>query len=301
MLLGLSVGCSARPSGASRDASVTPNRGLDGDGVAQLFASAPGASFRLGHSDLNHTPGVEIERHTRASLEREGELGYWSIAAHELEYSSGGRGKTIRVHMHASGGEQHFTWRTQQGFLGNPRDLKNQEFTAYLRVHGIFDPSRAAVSLKIRGGAHSTRDGDLASCTMLTFAPASARAVTRFGKELHHPDYDYVPLEPRFPGALEEGRWVGLKLVSYAVPGSPASVVNQLYVDPTPFDAHGGPRNEWRLFSEYLDVAEKSTGRYATLVDWGGYQTTLRTDGLTQLDLAILSVREIAPPQGSHN
>lgn len=40
--------------------------------------------------------------------------------------------------------------------------------------------------------------------------PAGKR-VTRFGKELRHPEYDYVPLEPRFSASLEEGRWVGLK------------------------------------------------------------------------------------------
>jgi hypothetical protein len=270
----------------------------DEDGVRQLLPSASGASFRLGARDPNQTQGLEIEQHTQATLGREGKLQYWSIKAHDLEYASGGSGKTIRLHIFA-GGEQRFTWKTQHGYLGTPRDFRNQELTAYVRVHGIFDLRRAAVSLKIRGGAHTTRDGDLASCTMLTFAPRGARAVTRFGKELHHPDYDYVPLEPRFSASLEEGRWVGLKLVSYFVPGAPASVMNRLYVDTAPFDGEGRPRNDWRLFSEYLDVEGKSTGRYDKLADWGGVQATVRSDGLAQLDVAILSAREIQPP--AHN
>ena len=292
----VALGCAAHRAGTQGESAGSSNRDLDVDRVEQLFPSAEGSSFRLGQADLNRAEGVEIERHTPASLEREGELSYWSIAAHELEYSSGGSGKTIRVHIHASGGEQHFTWQTQQGFLSSARDLRNQEFTAYVRVHGIFDTHRAAISLKIRGGGHTTKNTDLASCTMLTFAPANARAVTRFGKELRHPEYDYVALEPRFSAALEENRWFGLKLVSYAQRGAPASVMNQLYVDPNPFDEKGLPRNGWRLLSEYRDVEGKSTGRYDKLVDWGGYQTTLRTDGVTRLDLAILSVREIAPP-----
>jgi hypothetical protein len=164
-------------------------------------------------------------------------------------------------------------------------------------VHGIFDPGRAAVTLKIRGGAHTDRDGDLASCTMVTFGPAAAPAVTRFGKELHHPDYDYVPLAPRFAAALQENRWVGLKLVSFATPGAPGKVTYQLYVDDEPFDGRGGAKNGFRLFSEYVDVEGRSTGHYSKLVDWGGFQTTLRTDGIESLDFARLSVREIEPPR----
>jgi len=292
-VLGLGCSRSARSADpSSREAALD----LDGDNVQRLLPSAPGASFRLGKRDPNQTEGLEIERHTRASPEREGKLEYWSVAAHDLDYASGGSGKTVRLHIRASGGEQRFTWQTQQGYLGAPRDLKNQEFTAYVRARGIFDVGRAGVSLKIRGGRHTQRDGDLASCTMLTFAPHGSRGVTRFGKELHHPDYDYVPLEPRFAAALEEGRWVGLKLVSYSVPGLPKSVMNRLYVDPAPFDGEGRPQNGWQLFSEYLDVEGKSTGRYDKLVDWGGPQTTLRSDGMAELDVAILSVREIRPP-----
>jgi hypothetical protein len=265
--------------------------------VQQLFPSAEGSSFYLGRQNPNQaSPGMEIEKRTQASPETENGIDYWSVLAHDLDYASGGSGKTARLHIHASGGEQRFTWQTQSGYLSSPSDLSNQEFTAYVRVFGIIDPDRAAVSLKIRGGAHTNRDGDLASCTMFTFAPRDSRGVTRFGKELHHPDYDYVPLTPRFPVALTEGRWFGLKLVSYAALGVPRSVVNQLYVDDAPFDAQGRPANRFRLFSEYVDVEGADTGKYSKLVDWGGWQTTLRTDGITRLDFAILSVREIEPP-----
>ena len=165
-----------------------------------------------------------------------------------------------------------------------------------MRVHGIFDVRRAAVTLKIRGGKHSKDDGDLASCTMMTFSPASSPAVTRFGKELTHPEYDYVKLEPSFAASLEEGRWVGLKLVSYAPPADTSRVINRLYVDDAPFDAAGRPANHFRQLSEYVDVEGRSTGQYTKLVDWGGWQTTLRTDGISELDFAIISVREIVAP-----
>jgi hypothetical protein len=128
----------------------------------------------------------------------------------------------------------------------------------------------------------------------MTFAHRRAPGITRFGKELNHPDYDYVKLKPRTFAALEEGRWVGLKLVSFAPAGSSDRVVNRLYVDASPFDAEGRPRNDFVLFSEYIDRAGVSTGYYDTLASWGGFQTTLRVDGADYIDVAILSVREIA-------
>ena len=54
--------------------------------------------------------------------------------------------------------------------------------------------------------------------------------------------------------------------------------------------------DHWCLLSEYVDVEGLRTGAYSKLVDWGGWQTTVRTDGIHDLDFALLSVREIMPP-----
>jgi hypothetical protein len=45
----------------------------------------------------------------------------------------------------------------------------------------------------------------------------------------------------------------------------------------------------------YTDVEGQSTGRYSKLVNWGGWQTTVRTDGYNDIDFAFPSVREIIP------
>ena len=270
---------------------------LDADGVQRLFPTAPGTDLRLGTGDPNRTAGFIIERGTPVAAGAEGPLHYWCLPSHALTYASGGSGWTSRIHLRPGGDAvQRHTWRTQSGYLLHPDDLKNQEFTAFLRVHGVLDPDRAQVTLKIRGGAHSARAPDRASCVMLTFAPASRGSVARFGKELTHPEYDYVRLKPFFPAALEADAWVGLKLVSWNDPGDPSQVVHRLYLDTEPFVA-GRPRNGWRLFSEYVDREDLSTGRYRKLVDWGGCQTTLRTDGFDRIDFALLSAREILPPR----
>jgi hypothetical protein len=265
--------------------------------VFGVAATPPGAGFQLGGGDPNTTEGFEIERNTPAVRGREGAVAFWTVAAHPLDYASGGSGLTVRLHIHASREPQRFTWRTQHGFLSTPGDLRNQEFSAFVRVHGISDPKRAAISMKIRGGAHTERDPDLASCVMMTFQAATTGATTRFGKELTHPLYDYVRLAPKLPIGLVENRWFGLKVISFAPPGQPARVINRLYVDDDPWDATGHPRNHWRLLSEYVDIEGASTGRYSKLVDWGGWTTTLRTDGIRSLDFAAVSAREVAPQQ----
>ncbi len=269
---------------------------VDADGVARLFPSAPGVSFHLGASDPNDAGAFVIEKGTPARANREGNWRFWNLPSHPLAYASGGEGWTSRLHIQARGG-QRYTWKDRQGFLSSPDDIRNMEFTAYVRVHGILDPRRAAISLKVRGGRHTATRPDLASCAMLTFGPERRGVVSRFGKELTHPLYDYVPLTTLFPLALEENAWYGLKLVCWDEIGSPARTIFRLYVDAGPVETTTGrPANHWRLLSEFVDEEGKSTGRYATRVGWGGWQTTLRTDGFHDIDFALISLREIMPP-----
>ncbi|WP_353268682.1 hypothetical protein [Gemmatimonas sp.] len=295
--LAITVACSGA---ASSTATIAPAPSdVDADGVQMLFPSAPGASFRLGTSDPNRTARLVIEKGTTATAGVDGGIRFWNLPSYPLAYSSGGTGVTSRLHIQASDAAQQFTWRTQRGFLAAPTDLKNQEFTIYARVHGLTDLARAMLTMKVRGGGHSANNGDLASCVMITVAPATAPGgPTRFGKELVHPDYDYVRLTPRFDASLVENQWLGIKMVSWNDPTDSTRVVNRLYLDTDPFErASGRPRNGWRLYSEYIDVAGKSSGRYNTVVNWGGWQTTMRLDGYRSVDFALLSAREIVPPR----
>lgn len=275
-------------------AAPLPSFGLDGDRVVKLYPDAPGSAFLLGDGDLNAVDGVEIEEGTLASAGEEGAVRFWTVPTYDFEYTEGDEaGKTARLHIGAPGARQQYDWETQAGFLAGPDDLGDQEFTAYVRVHGIFDPEHAAFELKIRGGSHTEDEPPLASCSLMTFASSAAPAVSRFGKELNHPEYDFVSVPLRFSTELREGRWFGLKLVSYIDPGRPDRVVNRLYVDDDPFRADGSPINDFRLLSEYVDRAGVSTGFYDTIVDWRGVVTTLRIDGVDALDVARLSVRAI--------
>lgn len=270
---------------------------FDADGVQMLRPSAAGGShLRLGSNNPNRHPAFGFDYKTMASAEQENGLPYWHLNASALTYASGAQGYTARLHLYASGGKQQFNWKTQKGHLSQPGDVRNQEFTVYVRVHELLTRVGAQVSLKIRGGGHHAKDPDAASATMMTFAPATHPSITRFGKELSHPIYDYVKLKPEFDASLQSNVWTGLKLLSWTNPANPQQVINQLYLDNAPFDATGKPSNRWRLFSQYVDEAGKNTGHYAQLADWGGWQTTLRVDGYRSVDLAWPSVREILPP-----
>ena len=113
---------------------------MDEDGVQMLYPSAPGTWYRLGAQDPNHAPGFTIAHQTPATARVEGALHYWNVPSYALTYASGGSGWTSRLHLYASGGRQRSTWKTQHGYLDSPADIRNQEFTAYVRLHQILDP-----------------------------------------------------------------------------------------------------------------------------------------------------------------
>ena len=272
----------------------------DVNSVAMLYPSAPGgSSYFLGSHNPNNTPNFVIEQSTTAvqQIDSNG-LVYWNLPSHPLLYASSGSGWTTRLNMYASGGTaQLYTWGNQPGYLYVPADVKNQEETVYIRVHKLLDPSHAGITMKIRGGAHTSSNGDLASCIMFELGTGEYHTppAGRFGKELHHPNYDWVTLPTLFNYVLTENQWVGLKMVSYNSSTHANEVINNLFLDTDPFDSSGQPTNGWRLFVTYTDVEGQSTGRYSKLVNWGGWQTTIRTDGYNDIDFAFPSVREIIP------
>jgi hypothetical protein len=236
---------------------------LDSDGVQMLYPSAPGSGFQLSGKDPNATDGIVIEKGTHAAFGMDAAIHFWNLPSYVLNYSSGGSGWTSRLHIYASGGTQQYTWKTQHGYLSSPADAKNLEFTVFVRVHQIIDASHAQISLKIRGGAHSSGDPDRASCVMLTYSPSSHGSITRFAKELTHPQYDYITLTPAFSAALMEDAWV---MVSWNDPKDATRVVYRLYIDVDPFElGTGNPgttgnssANMWMLKAKARDITPNS-------------------------------------------
>jgi hypothetical protein len=277
-------------------ADTRPALALDSDGVLMLLPPAPqGSSWSLGGRDPNSEDPryFDLDGDSATRGEEDG-IVYWSNPGHTLRYASGEPdGRTARFNIKASGGTQTYTWQSgarEQGYLSSPQDLRNFEATAYVRVRGATGAD-TSMSWKLRGGRHSGSDGASASCTGM-LVPSGDESPAAY-RELNHPHYDHVELAPRFPFRLQEGRWLAVKVVSYLVEGGTR---NLLYLDGDPFDAEGRPRNGFRLYTEWDDRDGVPTGQYDQAATWGGWVNTFRVDGWQQVDLAILSAREIIPP-----
>lgn len=282
-------------SETSQSTGTAPVPRLDADGIAMLFPSnTAGSSWNLGTRNPNTDPTYFDLNGDKATQGSDNGISYWTTTGHKVSYASGAPdGVTVRLNIKAGGGSQKYSWThgaLTNGYLGSPRDLKNLEATVYVRVSNP-KGTHTSMTWKVRGGKHSSSNGDLASCVEMDvpFGGGAPRAA----RELHHPNYDYVKLAPKFPYQLQAGKWVGVKIVSYLVPGG---AKNQLYLDTNPFDTSGKPRNDFKLYTEWMDKNGQSTGRYKQAATWAGWVTTFRVDGWNRVDFAHLSAREITPP-----
>ncbi len=280
----------------ANDAGTTPTQRLDSDGVVMLFPPNPnGSSWNLGGRDPNTVDRTYFDLGgDKATPATENGISFWTTTGHKVSYASGAPdGVTVRLNIKASGGTQTYTWRNgaaTHGYISNPRDLKNFEATAYVRVRD-HNRTHTSMSWKVRGGRHTGSNPALSSCTGMQVP--YEKGSPRFLRELDHPDYDYINLTPRFPYLLQEGKWLAVKMVSYLVGNG---TKNLLYLDTDPFDANGKPRNDFRLYAEWIDRDGVDTGEYTRAATWGGWLTTFRVDGWRKVDFAILSAREIVPP-----
>jgi hypothetical protein len=266
---------------------------VDEDGVTMLHPTKnKGLIWRLGDRNPNNITFFKANGNAVTS-KSEGNLKYWNLEAIPVTYTGNESGWTTRFDVYNSNTKkQLYSWKSQKGYLGSVKDPRDEEVTIYMRGHGAVSMKRLQWTLKIRGGEHTNVNPERASCTMMTFGVKNTTRITKFGKELTHPYYDYVSLKPKIPDTeLKENVWYGLKLVSYRK--NAWSTHNQLWLDTDPWDANGKPKNNWRLFSEYVDATGKSTGRYNQTADWGGLITMVRTDGWHNVDFALFSVREI--------
>ncbi|HET9449811.1 MAG TPA: hypothetical protein VFO83_02970, partial [Aggregicoccus sp.] len=125
--------------GPPPDAGPLP---VDEDGVVMLATPNPqGSSWRLGAANPGSlSPEFFVLSGARATRLTEGALGFWTTTGQRITYSDGSPdGRTARLSMRPGGGRQRYAWNSgarEAGYLATPRDLKNFEATAYVRVRG---------------------------------------------------------------------------------------------------------------------------------------------------------------------
>ena len=258
-----------------------------------------GSYFILGEQNPNNLKNFTTDSHNEFVRKKETNIQYWSVSSGDIIYQSTGQhAKSCRLNIFASTTEQTNDWKgaMKSGFIGNQRDLKSQELTAIIRVHKRVG-RKAVCCIKMRGGGHHKYRPDQAACIQLDTSTRDSRHAARWAKELSHPLYEYQNLEPFFEFFVEEGKWFGMKTTSWNNKNNNTiTTTNRCYIDPDPFNPDGTLRNDYRLYSEYIDKGNGN--KYpGIVVNWaGGVPSTIRVDGFENIDFYACNAREIIPP-----
>lgn len=274
------------------------------DGTVRLFPiNKYGSHFILGNQNPNNLKNFTTDSHNEFVKKKERNIEYWSVFSGNITYkSTGEHAKSCRLNIFASTTKQKNDWKAamNSGFIGNEKDLKNQEVTAIIRANKRVG-RKTACCIKMRGGGHHKYSPDQAACIQLDVSTRdSGHAAARWAKELSHPLYEYQNLRPFFEFFVEEGKWFGMKTTSWnnnSKDNTTTTTTNRCYIDPDPFNSAGGTlRNNYRLYSEYIDKGN-GTKYPEIVVNWaGGVPTTIRVDGFESVDLYTCNAGEIIPP-----
>ncbi|MBV9175429.1 MAG: hypothetical protein JO327_09090 [Nitrososphaeraceae archaeon] len=230
----------------------------------------------------------------------EGNISYWNIKSGIITYKSNNEnGRSCRLNIFPSTTRQVNDWHAavKQGYIGNSRDLKNQEITFVGRLHKTIH-KHLETSIKIRGGYHHGYAPDQAACIGISVSHISTGHAARRAKELTHPIYEYEELSPRFEFFTQDNVWFGMKVTSWNNNNNEkdSSVTNRCYIDVNPFLPDGSLRNDYRLYSEWIDHGNGE--KYKEIVNWaGGVPITVRIDGWDSVDFYALNAREIIVPE----
>jgi len=268
------------------------------DGTIMLFPpNENGSYFMLGEQNPNKLKNFKTDSHNKFVQKKEGHIQYWSVSSGDITYKSTSQhAKSCRLNIFASTTKQTNDWKAamKSGFIGNKKDLKNQELTAIIRVNKRVG-NKAVCCFKMRGGGHHKDRPDQAACMQLDTSTRDSRHAARWAKELSHPVYEYKNLKPFFEFFVEEGKWFGMKATSWNNRDNDAYTTNRCYIDPDPFNPDGTLRNDYRLYSEYIDKGNGN--RYpGIVVNWaGGVPSTIRVDGFANVDFYAFNAREIIP------
>jgi hypothetical protein len=228
------------------------------DGTIMLFSTnLSGSEWCLGERNPNSIPTFSTSNRNNNKIIKKNErnIAYWNVKSGNIIYrSSNEKGRSCRLNIFPSTTRQVSDWHTaiKQGFIGNSRDLKNQEITFVGRLHTVLH-RHLETSIKIRGGYHHSYAPDQAACIGMGVSHKSTGHTARRAKELTHPIYEYEELPPRFEFFTQDNVWFAMKVTSWNNNNLDGTVTNRCYVDSEPFLPDGRLRNGYRLYSEWID------------------------------------------------
>lgn len=187
-----------------------------------------------------------------------------------------------------------------QSAPNRPLFFHNVEFTVYYRRVGTDGATNGGLMVGVRSSENG--HGDVDHCDAHTYYAGYRYPGTWiFYKELDHPNGATGASGRLFPGNMPTGKWIGLKYLSYNVPGRTDAVKLELHVD----TASGGDPAQggvWRKVAEIVDDGSWSAPAGScgypgnTVITRGEGVVFIRNTGAAEANYKMLSVREIVPP-----
>ncbi len=189
------------------------------------------------------------------------------------------------------------------GYMMTNKDFRNVEITGYFRVNTYATAATipAAIRFMCRGGKSSssgTVGGKPAGCEATQYwLECFLTGKTQFRKSMEYPSgITATNTHKDNAFSFQKGKWIGLKGLVY---NSGSDVYMALYVDERTTDI-SRPANVWVKSIEYTDTGTWDSGIAAACggtglerITWGGPVVTFAADNITDIDVALLSVREI--------
>lgn len=231
--------------------------------------------------------------HLPATKNIENGIIFFNTTGSPISYHSGNpSGRSVRLDIVPSGGiwadeSRSKSWKDipKPDFLYDEHGFKNHETTFYIRPHNELGTHQAC-SFKMQG-----KDNDNGRSVIEMLYPDKSHKKVEVNVNYEHfPYVNYKDVKQYFDSRLQDGKWVGLKVV-YIVADDNNSVSMSMYVDESPFQKDGSPTNDWKLLAEskFIGVPEYNN----IIPSWAGRKNYLRVDGFESVDFTLCSAREI--------
>jgi hypothetical protein len=299
--VGSIAGIPMSQSGAASSAAAATEK-LDEDGILMMGTPKPGGySYRFNPSlfpsndirlDVSDTGGFEIKQEGAVKFIR-------FMSDHP---GKGDGDNTVRLHVYtkdrADQDRQQYDWingAQEMGWLTNPNDLKNGEWTFICRPNKILDNTNG-ISAKLGGGEHTSDypQNYQASCWNVNWYYKHTR-INLITFEFIHPEYEYdhtndVKTFNKYQPLGD--RWFGCKVASMVRPDHSARDI-VAYFNEDPIDLNTGKLNNdgWKKYFEFTHTGQGD--KYNMVHTWGGARNTWRNDQLTSMDVVYMNHREI--------
>lgn len=194
-----------------------------------------------------------------------------------------------------------------QGTAERPVFFRDVEFTGYFRRVGTDGATNGGFNMGVRSSVNG--HGDVDHCLANTYYLGFRYPGTWvFYKELDHPNGATGASGRLIAGGgdMPAGKWIGMKYLSYNIPGRENAVKLEAYVDTVTGGDVRGTGGVWKKAAEIIDdgnwTAPTGTCGYdgKTVVTKGGGVVFIRNTSAAEAQYKLISIREIVPSGPVH-